>query len=319
MKNKVIEHLKFADKIAALSKDNSTKVGAAFFDKLDTFAIVYGYNGMPRGMNDSDPKKNERPEKYQWFEHAERNGIYNAAQDFFENVDAIAFVSHYPTMEGARALVSSGVKKIVYLRDNSPIDARSKELFSLCSIKTIDISFSDKSLPDMNQRTLEKYKVYLDLAVSFGQSDAHELSPVKAGIMILNEKTFTPIASGASRPPVGLSVDVEKFTEANSQLWIQEPEKDAIFNLVRNKLEGSHAYVSWCPCARCSMAIASVKSSEVITKKPDFTQEADRRWKTDFERTIELFDILEIPLKTLTKEELEYKSSLNSNTKRNSF
>lgn len=318
MKNKLIEHLKFADKIAQLSKDNSTKVGAAFFDKLDTYAIIFGYNGMPRGMDDKDPKKNERPEKYQWFEHAERNGIYNAAQEFFENIDAVAFVSHYPTMEGARALVSSGVKKVVFLKSNNPVDERAKELFSLCKIKTIEVSFSDKEIHGISDRMLEKYKVYLDLALSFGQSDSHELSPVKSGIMIVNEATFTPIASGASRPPVGLNVDVDKFTEENSQLWIQEPEKDAIFNLVRPKLTDSHAYVSWCPCARCSMAIASVKSSEVITKKPDFTQEADRRWKSDFERTQELFDILQIPLITITKEELEYKVALGQ-AKKKSF
>lgn len=66
---------------------------------------------MPRGMPDNDPTKNERPEKYLWFEHAERNGIYNGAQPLMEN--AMIFSSHFLNMEAARAVVSVGLKTVV--------------------------------------------------------------------------------------------------------------------------------------------------------------------------------------------------------------
>lgn len=37
-----------------------------------------GYNGLVRGVNDDIPERMERPTKYDFFEHAERNAVYNA-------------------------------------------------------------------------------------------------------------------------------------------------------------------------------------------------------------------------------------------------
>ena len=37
-----------------------------------------GYNSFPKGLNDDLQERQERPEKYYWIEHAERNALYNA-------------------------------------------------------------------------------------------------------------------------------------------------------------------------------------------------------------------------------------------------
>ena len=60
----IVKKMQFADKIASRSKDPSTKVGANFksiSNGIPTHPISFGYNGMPRGLNDNHPERNERP------------------------------------------------------------------------------------------------------------------------------------------------------------------------------------------------------------------------------------------------------------------
>lgn len=48
-----------------------------------------------------------------WFEHAERNAIYNAARMGISLNNTTAYVSWFPCTDCARALVQSGIKRIV--------------------------------------------------------------------------------------------------------------------------------------------------------------------------------------------------------------
>ena len=65
-------------------------------------------------MIDHKISRQERPEKYYWFEHAERNAIYNAARIGVSLKKSTAYLtSGLPCMDCARALVQSGVVKIV--------------------------------------------------------------------------------------------------------------------------------------------------------------------------------------------------------------
>jgi len=62
---------------AMRSKDESTHIGAVIVGP-DNEIRSTGYNSFPRRINDNVPERQERPEKYFWFAHAERNAIYNA-------------------------------------------------------------------------------------------------------------------------------------------------------------------------------------------------------------------------------------------------
>jgi len=68
-----------ADVIASKSRDSSTKVGAVIIGP-DKEVRSTGYNGLPRGVQYNAARTEQRPEKYYWFEHAERNAIFNAAR-----------------------------------------------------------------------------------------------------------------------------------------------------------------------------------------------------------------------------------------------
>ena len=64
--------------IGSKSKDKSTQIGAVLVS--DGGIISEGYNGICRRVNDTLPARNIRPDKYNWYEHGERNSIYNAAR-----------------------------------------------------------------------------------------------------------------------------------------------------------------------------------------------------------------------------------------------
>ena len=68
-----------AEQVKEKSKDERTKIGAVIVGK-DKEIVSTGYNSFPRGIEDYKKERQERPEKYYWFEHAERNAIYNAAR-----------------------------------------------------------------------------------------------------------------------------------------------------------------------------------------------------------------------------------------------
>ena len=139
MNPKYIKFITIAQAIASLSKDTSTKVGAIALGPAGDIRAM-GYNGMPRGCNDDDLKRTIRPEKYFWFEHAERNLIYNAARVGVPLEGCTLILSGlYPCMDCARAIVQAGLIQVI----TPPIPTESKwnehavrssELFKECGI-----------------------------------------------------------------------------------------------------------------------------------------------------------------------------------------
>lgn len=97
------------------SKDESTKVAAMIIGRQSHEIRSSGYNGMPRGCRDDIPSRNQRPEKYFWYEHAERNAIYNAARVGTQLAGSLLLVTMFPCMDCARAIVQAGVEEVVTL------------------------------------------------------------------------------------------------------------------------------------------------------------------------------------------------------------
>ena len=104
--------LGIAEQVKLKSKDESTQIGAVIVGK-DKEILSTGYNSFPRGLNDNLKERQERPEKYFWFEHSERNAIYNAARvgTPIDNSE-IYLTSGLPCCDCARAIINSGIKKV---------------------------------------------------------------------------------------------------------------------------------------------------------------------------------------------------------------
>jgi dCMP deaminase len=105
--------IQIMDAVAMGSKDPSTKV-ACVIAGPDHEIRATGYNGLPRGCVESEAR-NERPEKYYWYEHAERNAIYNACRHGAALHGCTAYVSGISCCDCARALIQVGIARI-YVR-----------------------------------------------------------------------------------------------------------------------------------------------------------------------------------------------------------
>lgn len=103
--------LELAEHVATWSKDRSTQVGAVIVGSRKR-VLSMGYNGFPRGVDDSVEARHERPEKYDWTCHGEENAILNAACD----LDGATIYVHAPNLpvcvRCARNIVQSGITDV---------------------------------------------------------------------------------------------------------------------------------------------------------------------------------------------------------------
>jgi dCMP deaminase len=104
--------LDLANLVSNWSKDRSTKVGCVIVGP-ENQVLSTGYNGFPRGVSDNVDERHERPEKYLWTEHAERNAIYNAARHGVALRDTTIYIPWYPCANCARAIIQAGITTVV--------------------------------------------------------------------------------------------------------------------------------------------------------------------------------------------------------------
>ena len=104
--------MEVAELVSTWSKDPSTKVGAIVVGP-DREIRSTGYNGLVRGVDDNKPERLERPTKYDFFEHAERNAVYNACLIGASLKGCVIYVTSMPCPDCARAIIQSGIKMVV--------------------------------------------------------------------------------------------------------------------------------------------------------------------------------------------------------------
>lgn len=98
--------------VAAKSKDKRSHIGAVVVGE-DNEIKSTGYNSFVRRLNDNIPERQEKPEKYYWFEHAERNSIYNATLIGTSLKGCKMYTNGIPCMNCARGIVQSGIKEVI--------------------------------------------------------------------------------------------------------------------------------------------------------------------------------------------------------------
>jgi len=132
--------------VASWSKERSRKTSAVIIDDRNV-VLAIGWNGFPRGVNDDVDERHQRPEKYLWTEHAERNAIYNAAANGYSCRGCTMYLPWYPCAACARAIVQSGISKIVCVEPNWDDEiwakdfAVSKKMFEEANVETQFVDF----------------------------------------------------------------------------------------------------------------------------------------------------------------------------------
>lgn len=97
---------------ATRSKDPDTQVGCVIAGPAHEIRST-GYNSFPRGIRDDVAERFQRPTKYLWMEHAERNAILNAARVGTPLEGCSLYVELMPCMDCGRAIVQAGIREVV--------------------------------------------------------------------------------------------------------------------------------------------------------------------------------------------------------------
>lgn len=123
-------HLRFltmAHTVAQWSKDRSTKVGAVVV--RDRRVLATGFNGFPAGVDDTVEARHDRPAKYKFTEHAERNCVFQAAKQGNSLEYSTLYLNYapYPCADCTRAVIQAGITRIV--TTNIPFPGISKEMW----------------------------------------------------------------------------------------------------------------------------------------------------------------------------------------------
>ena len=132
---------------AMRSKDPSTQVGAVIVDERKRVVSI-GYNGMPYGCDDDEFAWEREGQfldtKYPYVVHAELNAILNAPRPV---IGCTIYVSLFPCNECAKAIIQSGIKRIVYEDDKyADTDAikASKRMLLSASVELIQLDHKIK-------------------------------------------------------------------------------------------------------------------------------------------------------------------------------
>lgn len=106
-------YLELAALVSTWSKDPSSKIGAVAVNNKGQ-VLTMGYNGFPRGIQDSDSRLENRDEKYKYVVHAETNAIYNATYNGVSLHGATMYVHGLPCCsECAKAIIQVGIARVV--------------------------------------------------------------------------------------------------------------------------------------------------------------------------------------------------------------
>ena len=137
--------LNIAEQVKLKSKDKYTQIGAVIVGDRNQI-LSTGFNSFPRGLNDNIESRQERPEKYFWFEHAERNAIYNAAEHGVSLSGSTMYLTcGVPCTGCARAIIQAGIKTVYFKKFHHTMTSpkwkeeaeRSLEMFHECGVNVI--------------------------------------------------------------------------------------------------------------------------------------------------------------------------------------
>lgn len=106
-----------AEHVATWSKDRSRKVGCVIVGP-DNEVRSLGYNGFPRCIADDIEKRHQRPTKYFFTEHSERNAIFNAARVGIPVKGCRMYLHWYPCADCARSMIQSGINEMICVEPN---------------------------------------------------------------------------------------------------------------------------------------------------------------------------------------------------------
>lgn len=120
LSKKIMRGLDMAKVVSSWSKDPTRKVGAVIVGHKDQI-ISQGYNGFPRGFNDTVAALNDKNVKRTVTIHAEMNAIFNACTNGVSIEGTTMVVYGMPVcLDCAKAMIQVGIKEVVVVYTKEP-------------------------------------------------------------------------------------------------------------------------------------------------------------------------------------------------------
>lgn len=162
-------HLEICTHISKWSKDPNTQVGSVIVTE-EGKPRSWGFNGIPMGVADH-PDRFERPTKYKFFAHAERNAIDLSDSNL---KDCILFCTHSPCSSCAASIVNNQIKSVYILDPNGFLDGSfifrndtslechhaSLEMFTESGVQYFEFQPTSRSLYKITKNKGENINVY---------------------------------------------------------------------------------------------------------------------------------------------------------------
>ena len=121
-----VRYLELAKHISTWSKDPSTGVGAVAIGEKGQ-VLAQGYNGFPRGVNDSKARYENKDLKYRYVVHAEMNCIYNAGYNGASLDGAHLYVYGLPVCNDcAKGIIQVGIERVISPKNGMEVSEKWK-------------------------------------------------------------------------------------------------------------------------------------------------------------------------------------------------
>ena len=121
-----VRYLELAKHIASWSKDPSTGVGAVAIGEKGQ-VLAQGYNGFPRGVDDTKERYDNKDMKYRYVVHAEMNCIYNAGYNGASLDGAQLYVYGLPVCNDcAKGIIQVGIERVVSPKNGMEVSEKWK-------------------------------------------------------------------------------------------------------------------------------------------------------------------------------------------------
>lgn len=290
------------------SKDSSTKVGCFFLDPEDSTELTRGYNGMPRGIDETRPERFERPLKYDYFEHAERNAIFNLARRYLRG--SMVIMTTAPTVGCIRALLSVGSTMAV-VPASAVQAAHWPVALSLLSEGGVQVLVAEEGqvrplaahgdTPLPSERLVRK--VLQNLAYAVRREAILCKDPQGGAAVFISPEDFTILAEGYSGLPRRANdEDVARYAGAQRALWVEPAVRNAVYNVVRPLLKGSTCVVTATTCVECARAVSAVGAERLVYQEPN--PEFRARWGESIRAALDILQELKLSVTSVSEAEL---------------
>ncbi|XP_060782562.1 uncharacterized protein LOC132889765 isoform X2 [Neoarius graeffei] len=243
---------------ATKSPDPRTKVGACIVNEEGN-TVGVGYNKMPNGCKGEFLKKefwefedrNNKRRKHWYVCHAVLNAIMNKTSADVKG--CTIYVTLFPCNECAKAIIQSGIRRVVYQSNEyAEIEETKETEASLKMLKAAGITHGSVTPADEHH-----------MAVARQHAEKSPDPRTKVGACIVDEKGNT-VGLGYNKMPNGCEDKFleEEFWELKDKKekrikhrYVCHAELNAIMNKTSMDVKGCTIYVTLFPCNECAKVI----------------------------------------------------------------